>query len=187
MMLRSKSRRREQGNAQRGQNQLGGEGFHFCLLRLRSPLAVYVHWILQCTSLVQSPACHDIVSQSQLVNGNITATTSLFILQCNKLKNEADKFLSRRKGLRAYPQHLPLSAARDARAGVKSLYLPEGNSWICENRIAGICALKGINRGDDDGEKWQAARTTNAPFALAIVVRQPGQSGHDRALSRALS
>ena len=79
--------------------------------------------------------------------------TSMFILQCNKLKNEADEFLSRRNGLRAYAQHLPLSTARDARVGVKSLYLPEENSWICENRIAGICPLKGINRGDDDGEK----------------------------------
>ena len=45
----------------------------------------------------------------------------------------------------------------------------------------------GINRGGDDGEKWQAARTAIAPSALAIVVRQSGQSGHDRALSRALS
>jgi hypothetical protein len=53
-------------------------------------------------------------------------------------KNEADKFLSLHKGLRANPQHLPLSAARNARAAVKSLYLPEGNSWICGNRIAGI-------------------------------------------------
>jgi hypothetical protein len=50
---------------------------------------------------------------------------SMFILQCNKRKNEADKFSNRRKALRADPQHLPLSAPRNARAGVKSLYLPE--------------------------------------------------------------
>src|SRR5580704_13670663 len=128
MMLRRKSRRGEQRNAQRGQNQLGAEGFHFFSLRLRSPLAAYVHWILRCTSLLGSPACHDIVSQIQLVNGNITAAPSLFILRCNKRKNEADKFLSLHKGLRANVQYLPLSAARNARAAVKSLYLPEGNS-----------------------------------------------------------
>jgi hypothetical protein len=53
------------------------------------------------------------------------AAPSLFILQCNTHRNEADKFLSRRKGLRANPQHVPLSAARNARGAVKSLYLPE--------------------------------------------------------------
>ena len=81
------------------------------------------------------------------------AAMGLLILQRNKHKIEADKFSSRRKALRADPQCLPLSTARNARAVVKSLYLPKGNSWICGNRIAGICTLKGINRGDDDGEK----------------------------------
>jgi hypothetical protein len=66
------------------------------------------------------------------------AKTILFILQCNKHENEADKFLNRRKGLRTNPQRLPLSAARNARLGVKSLYLPKRNSWSCGNRIAGI-------------------------------------------------
>jgi hypothetical protein len=49
----------------------------------------------------------------------------LFILRCNKYKNEAEKILSRDKGLRPNPQHLPLSAAHNARAVVKSLYLPK--------------------------------------------------------------
>src|SRR5580704_17592910 len=62
VMLRRESRRGEQRNAQRGQNQLGAEGFHFLSLRLRSPLAVYVHRILRCTSPPRSLACHEIVS-----------------------------------------------------------------------------------------------------------------------------
>jgi hypothetical protein len=63
---------------------------------------------------------------------------SLFILQCNKHKNEAQKILNRHKGLRAKSSGLPLSAPGNARHGVKSLYLPKENSWICGNRIAGI-------------------------------------------------
>jgi hypothetical protein len=99
------------------------------------------------------------------------AMPTLFILQCNMPKNEAGKILSQHNGLRTNPQHLPLSAARNARRGVKSLYLPKGNSWICGNRIAGICDAQGINRGDDNGEKRQTTRATIAPAALAIVVR----------------
>src|SRR5258707_712803 len=122
MMLGRKSRRREQRNAQSGQNQFGAEGFHFCLLRLRSPLAVYLRCILRCTSLVQSLGRHEIVNHSQPVNGNILVMPILFILRCNKNKNEADKFLNQHKGLRTNSPCLPLSAARNARRGVKSLY-----------------------------------------------------------------
>jgi hypothetical protein len=64
--------------------------------------------------------------------------TSLFILQRNKHKNEADKFLNRHNGLRKNPLRSPLSAAPNARGGVKSLYLSQGSPWICGNRIAGI-------------------------------------------------
>jgi hypothetical protein len=110
-------------------------------------LAVYVHRILRCTRLGWSLAFHGNVSQNQQVNGNIAVAMSLFTLQCNKHKNEADRFPNQRKALRANPSRLPLSAARNAPAVVKSLYLPEGNSRICENRIAGICTLKGINHG----------------------------------------
>jgi hypothetical protein len=60
------------------------------------------------------------------------AATSLFILRRNKHKNEADKFVNQRKGLRANPQHLPLSAARNVRRGVKSLYLPKGAPAFAE-------------------------------------------------------
>jgi hypothetical protein len=56
----------------------------------------------------------------------------MFILQCNKNKNEAGKILSRDKGLRANSLSLPLSAARNARHGVKSLYLPKGIPGFAE-------------------------------------------------------
>jgi hypothetical protein len=57
---------------------------------------------------------------------------TLFILHRNKRKNEADKFLNRRKGLRANPQCLPLSAARNARRVVKSLYLSKAVPGFAE-------------------------------------------------------
>jgi hypothetical protein len=60
------------------------------------------------------------------------AMVSPFILQRNMCKNEADKFLNRRKGLRTNPQHLPLSAAHNVRRSVKSLYLSQGIPGFAE-------------------------------------------------------
>jgi hypothetical protein len=89
-----------------------------------------------------SPTGHDIVKLNQMINRNFSANARLFILQCNKSKNEAEKISFPYNGLHDALPVLPLSAPPTGRNGVNSLYLPKGNPGIAQTAlqvIGGVC------------------------------------------------